>query len=364
MAAPRQMIDRLQALRFLAACLVLVGHVVMELIQHHVVMGPLVVLTERSWGIGVDIFFVISGFIITYSTLDLPSKWESMRDFLVIRLIRIWPIYALFTALMLVAVLCFPKALNYTDLSVAHIFASLSFIPWPRPDDGRMFPLLGQGWTLNYEMFFYVNFALALLLPRHLRVVALSIGGIGLVALGTLAPLHGAIEFYSRPILVEFLFGVLLCVLYRRFPPKPLPGLLAMAAAIGLIVVLPTHSEGLIGLLTMGVPALLLVGGTLFLGEAGERTLGRPLLVLLGNASYALYLSHPFVVNAILLVWARLGWTSAPLLLAVTVVGAIAFSVIVYKLVEQPSLKFLKHSYRERGRRSEAASPPTTASTL
>jgi peptidoglycan/LPS O-acetylase OafA/YrhL len=340
-------IRRLQALRFVAAALVLVGHTFMEAVQHGLALGSAERLTRLPWGVGVDVFFVISGFIIATASLDKPRGGESVIDFLAHRLIRVWPTYAFFTALMLAAVLLVPSFLRHATLSVSHTLASFVFLPWPRPGDGHLYPLLGQGWTLNYEMFFYLAFAAVLFLPARRRVPALVLSGIALIALGQFATLPPWLTFYSRPVIAEFLFGVLLSVAYRRFAPPPWFGFALIAAAVAFLAIVPIDTEVEWRSIGAGLPAAALVAGTLFSGMPGERLLGSRLLVLLGDASYALYLCHTFVVNAVLwLLLKLLGHAPTALFFFTAVVGSLIASVVTYWLVEQPFLRLLKPRYR------------------
>jgi peptidoglycan/LPS O-acetylase OafA/YrhL len=94
---------------------------------------------------GVDIFFIISGFIIAY----MVSK--TTEDFLIKRIIRIVPLYFLATVAMALTVMFFPNHIRSTTISVSGFMKSILFIPGP---ENRGQPILGQGWTLNYEMFF------------------------------------------------------------------------------------------------------------------------------------------------------------------------------------------------------------------
>lgn len=366
------LIQRLQALRFFAAALVLVGHVVMEVMQHPGMLSGFLdntggawvfpVLRSIPWGGGVDLFFVISGFIISYGSLSKGPSWQNSLDFIVRRLIRIWPIYVIFTLLMLLATLVFRNAISHPNIDFTHIISSLLFIPWPRPDDGRMFPVLGQGWTLNYEMFFYLCFAVVILFPIKLRVLSLCAGSVFLVSAGIYFDLNKIVNFYANPIIFEFILGVLIGHLFKNslFFPK----LSLFSIALGLFLMLFSYrfAPDLNRVIGAGLPAALIVGGVLWWGEAGEKILGRRSLVMLGNSSYALYLSHSFVINLILLVWLKMkiGW---PLLFfAVAILASIVGSVFVYIVMERPLLKYFGNYYANHLRVREPANVAKSAS--
>ena len=128
---------------------------------------------------GVDIFFVISGFVMWTLAATRPvSTWAFYRD----RLLRIAPLYWIVTLVMAVGALAglFPRI----RLTADHVIASLAFVPHRSPSNGEIWPLLTQGWTLNLEMFFYLIFGLILFLPRERRLAMLTTTFVGLVLAG------------------------------------------------------------------------------------------------------------------------------------------------------------------------------------
>ena len=127
------------------------------------------------WLAGVDIFFVISGFIMVYASSRWFGSAQSPRVFLAHRIARIVPLYWATTMLYLAVVLFAPALLNSEYLAPGFVISSFLFIPAARPD-GLVQPLYSLGWTLNYEMFFYALFAIAIAFPRRRGVPAL-IGG-------------------------------------------------------------------------------------------------------------------------------------------------------------------------------------------
>ena len=108
---------------------------------------------------GFDIFFIISGFIIAYMVSG------NTENFLVKRIIRIAPLYVLATIVMTMTVAFFPNLIGSTTISFSGFIKSVLFIPGP---ENRGYPILGQGWTLNFEMFFYFVMFLCILTPRFL----------------------------------------------------------------------------------------------------------------------------------------------------------------------------------------------------
>ena len=152
---------------------------------------------------GVDIFFVISGFIMYYTTRRGMGTLEFYRH----RIIRIVPLYWLITSFVVVLMLVAPRLLQSSKFDLAHVLASYAFIPWPHPiHPGVMEPALAPGWTLNFEMAFYLLFGLSLLIPR--RVVGLTIMMLVLVAVAASRalgpPEQSAWSFYASGLVLEF----------------------------------------------------------------------------------------------------------------------------------------------------------------
>ena len=162
-----RVLQSIQILRGLAASAVLAFHAAQRS-GHSFTIGAA----------GVDVFFVISGYIMWSVMRDGPSP----RSFLTRRLARIVPLYWAVT-LAMVAFSAVPGALPNLQLTWRHVLLSLLFVPHAAPD-GAVFPVLVPGWTLTYEMFFYAILTAALWLPASLRLLAVSATLTGLAAAG------------------------------------------------------------------------------------------------------------------------------------------------------------------------------------
>jgi len=298
---------------------------------------------------GVDVFFVISGFIMWVIVERRPV---SPGRFLLDRIRRIVPVYWLATGVMVAGALAglFPNLV----LTAGHVAASLAFVPARSPSSGEIWPVLVQGWTLNYEMFFYLVFAACLALPRRLRLPGMA-GLFGmLVALGLLVESDAPLFLvYTRPIILEFVAGMLIARLWldKRVPSRPLAfalvGLgLAGFAAIG-VLRLP-FDEG-----TCGPLACALVYGTVAL----EKHRGIPRLalpVVLGDASYSVYLWHTFAISVTAKAGTLLGMPPA-LIFILSICAGLALGLVAYRLIERPLLRAGKEGWFIR-RSARAAS--------
>lgn len=319
--------------------MVLVGHVLAEAGHYmEVSLGH----SALPWTRGVDIFFVISGFIVTLSASRFA---EQPVAFLWRRFLRVAPLYYLFTTLMVVVVVAMPHGAKDTGFEPGQIMASYLFWPWERAD-GRIAPVLSLGWTLNYEMFFYVLFAFALLTRRSLSTLAgLLFAWVILGLFWPKAPV--AIGFWTNPLILEFLFGMALARMWQRGMVRPDIGLALLAMGGGLALMVALHGTDLPRFVAAGLPAMLIVaGGTLFCPASSCVTWkGR----ILGDASFALYLSHRFVLRALTLILipvlpATLG--GALIFAAIAVAAALVVSVFVHRLIELPLLATLDQPRR------------------
>lgn len=327
----------IQALRAIAAILVTIFHAGLRVDPTETIF--------RVGNAGVDIFFVISGFVMWTVTSARPA---TPGRFLQHRIIRLVPMYWLATGAMVVGAALVPKAFPRAVYSVAHVLLSLAFVPHVAADGG-LEPVLGQGWTLNFEMFFYLLFAAALMLPARRRLLALALVLLVLPVLrvvgGERLGEHPWAALLS-PLLVEFLAGISLAWLVRRgVRAKAVWCWAAMALGAALLALLPTPpaSDDLLRLWHFGGPALLIVGGAvgaeLAGALAGALAVGRGAM-LLGAASYSIYLSHTFVISALGKIWPA----SLPgaAFMAVATGLAMLVGVLVYAGVEQPLLRVMR----------------------
>jgi len=247
------------------------------------------------WHAGVDIFFVISGFVIVHASAKLFAAKGGAKIFLRRRLRRIVPLYWIMTTLFLLVLLASPGSINKAIGGPSYILASYLFIPWARPD-GVMQPAFGLGWTLNFEMFFYAAFTPFLLLIRWQAVAGCFVLLGAFVALGKFIGFGNVqLAFWSDPIILEFCAGMVLALVLPG-PVLNLPARLALAALAVALLHFALAAPGQWHAVVYGVPATLLVAAVL-LGAPARTGSVEKLLVRLGDASYAMYLVHPFIMR-------------------------------------------------------------------
>jgi exopolysaccharide production protein ExoZ len=337
----------IQYLRGLAALSVLLYHTRLEVAPP----GPSEPFHLYGFAFGVDIFFVVSGFIMWTTT---QGARQSPLGFLRLRIVRIVPLYWLALALYL-AVLWLqagdgPDQLPRPD----EVVKAYLFIPYIDSLTGLNSPYYTLGWTLNYEMFFYLVFAGALVRASNtLRFTAVAAILAGLVLLRLVVGADDPILFrITSPLLLEFLAGMAIAAALRRGFALPAPAaLLALALAFAFMVLLSSgHIDRWPRAVYFGVPATLIVLGAVSLEDRLARWPVPPLL-LLGDASYSLYLSHGIVLK---LVFAGLASSvlSHPLAAFLGVLALeLALGVACYRRIELPMLR------RLRGRRAPSRQP-------
>ncbi|MND19852.1 Acyltransferase family protein [compost metagenome] len=281
------MLYSLQALRAFAAWVVVCHHF-MQIFFDFQASGPIGQLLTDRGAAGVDIFFVISGLVIYLSTCD---KAIEPRQFLLNRALRIVPAYWFYTALMATLLLAFSQWMPHQAFTWHHLLLSLLFIPAENPGGYGLYPTLNVGWTLNFEMFFYLLFGLAFLVrQRHHQLLVTAALLLASEILGRLGVLS---RFYSNDIIYEFLLGIGLGVLHRRgliHHGRWLP--LALLAVASLAIY---HLDASRRLLHWGVPSAMIVLAFVALEPVFR---GNRLLKALGDCSYSVYLVHVLVLYA------------------------------------------------------------------
>jgi len=326
----------LQALRAVAALMVVWAHLL-------AIFNKLGI--PALGGNGVDLFFVISGFVMVHTTrVHPPTSMEFIKN----RIARIVPIYWLMTAFVYLVAVFAHSWIQATSADPLQLVKSLLFIPFEK-SNGLVQPVLFLGWTLNYEMFFYALFSLGLVWRNYSRGLASIFIALGaLVLSGQVFHPSGVIAaFYTNSRIIEFALGMIVAILVSRAPEQPLisQALLATFSICSLILVFaaPKIWPDLSLLLSAGVPSAVLVAAVVLLERWGWGTRSRTLLAI-GDASYALYLCHPYVVIPI----AKFGLSLHPglalsiFLICATVAISACTALLLHWRIERPLSKWAR----------------------
>lgn len=283
---------------------------------------------------GLDLFFVISGFIMVHIALQgEPSPGAFMRN----RIIRIVPLYWALTLALFALALVGPGLLGAQRGDWGGLVKSLFFIAYVNTDHVVQ-PLVFPGWTLNYEMLFYALFAASLLIKGMGRRVAAVSGVLVVLVLagGWLGVQDPVGRFYTSPRLLEFAFGMVLGLIQPGIKESKAGGIAACVAGAALVTVAELRWNG--PWHAVGLGCALIVYGALALEAAGAAIRNR-FVLLLGAASYSLYLTHAFVMVPFTVGARRLGLTHGPALTAVMLVELAVITlvaILVHLWFERP----------------------------
>ena len=323
------MITNIQLLRGVAAMMVVVFHLVVTM-QPFGLDGSQVSFLQG----GVDIFFVISGFIMIYVSRE---RERSSRQFMSDRIIRIVPIYWLLTLLAYVV-----GAAETRPMS--DLLRSLAFLPSGTP--ALFNPVIDGGWTLNLEMYFYVIFAASLAAAREERHrFAIVVGILAVVAAISIWAPGRYWPFYGNEIVFEFVIGMILARSLQQLDAVGAAAAWGMIGVGAIVMVVEPFERLGSRLLSDGLPAGLIVAGAIGLNAAGKRV-AAPAALLLGTVSYALYLSHVLVFEAIDGLFAQsklvLGRTAMTGFLALSLTIAVLIAWLIHVALERPVTRALK----------------------
>ncbi len=338
----------IQALRAIAALFVVVFHTT-------VLWHDKFDATAKPWangGAGVDLFFVISGFIMVVSSRRLVNLADGWRRFLTLRLVRIVPMYWLVTAAKLAAISAIPSMALHTRPTAWNVIASFLFIP-SRDALGIVRPVVEVGWTLSFELLFYAAFACSLLVRVRASAVVIPIMTGLAVASIFVQPQWPAVMSLADPIVFEFVFGLLLGEAFVRgkLPTGRMGWFCALTIAVLGLAALPVSGQGERVIVWGGAATLALSASVAI--EGWISSVLPKFLVRLGEASYSLYLTHAFALPVAGVIAARTGMTGTTLAIffaATGILASVASSLVVFRFIETPITNWLRQAIDDRGR--------------
>jgi len=337
--------EGIQGLRFIAALLVVITHSTFYATERLGAGGDI-----WARGVcGVDIFFVISGFVMVASTMRTWGRDDAWKNFALRRLIRIVPMYWLATTAKLSTFLISPAAILHSHPTILHIVSSYLFIPTTN-SEGEYAPLLGVGWTLDYEMFFYALFALALFAKKNVFAYLGAILSVASVASIFCTPGLPAITMYANSIVLEFFFGMLIAgLLHKSNYRLPLWASVSLVLAGGALLFAPYHNMPHVGprVLADGLPAALLVLGVVALEPQLKGRIPR-LVILFGDASYVLYLFHPLIAPIAPEFLRKLGIHIFSLSILLSISLALCVTALIHLSIERYATNQLKKLFFSR----------------
>lgn len=312
---------------------------------------------QNFGAIGVDIFFIISGFIMVFVTTNVDS-FSKVISFFKKRIIRLYALYIPITLLFIF----------YKKPDVLIILKNIFLLPIF--DSGTQFimPSVNIAWTLSFELFFYILFTIALFINRKKHSIIVMLILLLLVLTGLFIKTNEVhFVFFTNSIFLEFVFGILLGILYLKKIKIPnaitLLMLISALVSFGLLIYngydaiseanfTIDGSASLWRVYLWGIPSFLLVGSILYLFPSpnsitSESKIGtsifRKLMMLIGDASYSIYLTHTLIFSAF--IYFQSFFTTIPngdLLILLFLIAAIIIGCLTYIFIENPLLNFIK----------------------
>lgn len=310
---------------------------------------------ENFGAIGVDIFFVISGFIIAYITKDMSSKEDAMH-FIKKRFARIYPLYLCITIILILPSL--PK--------IEVLIKNFILIPFFDTPNSFILPTISVAWSLSFELFFYCVILISILVAKKKHLLFTALFLILISTVGSILKLKEThVQFLFNPIFLEFVLGMIVCEINFIVAEKKVViafFLIALATSFYTLLIcfgyknvseLPISifgNKGLLRVVLWGIPSTILVAGFVFLEENKKyRIFENKFLNLIGNASYSIYLTHILSFTIFIKLCSRkIETVNGDLLIFLLMCFAATGGVLIYLFLEKPLLIFFNETLRKK----------------
>lgn len=343
-------IDSIQALRGIAALMVVIFHLMTpSAIDKYIVVSK----AFSNGHIGVDIFFIISGFIMVLSTRLITGGLISSYDFFVKRFFRIWPLYLIAT----IAWSTYYYSHGWTSEIVnSEIIKSIFFIP----KDGT--PFYAVGWTLDIEIIFYLIFAISILFGKYRWIYIFITAFLIYLTKDAQPQITENIAYYSKswshiisrifnPHFLEFYTGIVVGLIYPKLKliNKNISIAIILVCASFFLWQYSVEFNGYNGFYGWGIGCTSLFLAVVIYGEHFKTP---KFLVWLGTISYSLYLLHTIVYHALRITIDRIlgsGYTSGLgyFIFSLSIILVISWASQIYienKLSNFIKIKYIKYS--------------------
>lgn len=348
----------IQSFRGIAALLVVAFHLTVrsnELLKQNLLAGLF------SFGsAGVDFFFVLSGFVIFYVHRYDTGNSRKLKNFLLKRFVRIYPIYFLLTLLIIPVYLA-----GYGHSYKSNIDIILkSFLLYPQSNG--IYPILNVGWTLSYEVLFYLFSSLAILLkPQLTRIIfalwILTIITVYIARISSLfVPDNTLINFIFNIRNLEFILGSLAAYLVQKQQFRHSSCMLMLGILSFLLFGMNDAIFNFVRVepvIAYGIPSALII-----IGAASRDLINSPkvprIFLYFGDASYSIYLTHFVAMTALMSLALKLhliSFMGYPLTVAIITVMTLILGCLVFQYIENPLLAFLRKKIWLYGKNNSTA---------
>ncbi|WP_309742893.1 acyltransferase [Chamaesiphon sp. OTE_20_metabat_361] len=351
----KKQLNSLQLYRGIASILVVLHHANI-ILDRELKQDGLFNVFHFGW-MGVDFFFVLSGFIIFYIHQADLSQSSQFKSFVRKRCLRVYPFYWILLAVKILGSLAIERDGSFDGVNLWQFIQVVLLVPQAGTN---LTPFIGVAWTLTYEIFFYAIFSLLILCKPQIYLLPLAVWIVGIVLnLVNVLPIGGSVllEFIFNTHNLEFVFGCLAAYIVstHRYEYKKMWIYLALAMLVGAIINTGYRQFDVAGLspvIAYGIPCTILIVGSVQVENQTVLKLPSS-IIYLGNASYSIYLTHGLFMNTIAKVYLKISEKLAPALLdsqivmplvATAIVGmSIALGCIIHDRVEKPLLKILNN---------------------
>jgi len=354
---PKGQIFSIQVLRGVAAAAIVLYHLlVMSTIDASFIVDHF--YWREILSAGVPLFFVISGFIILVTTVGKGSSGalifrQPAKSFLAKRLQRIYPVY--WVVFVVALVLHYSPVTNQPALEIG--FLLKSFVLFPTYDEqGDLYPFVMVGWTLFYEMYFYLTFTAMLLISGYLNanVVQCLLGITAFMAVvvvfGQIVHQQPAVlAVITNPIILYFVAGYLIGLAYlHQIQLKKNLRQIGLGVNLIILALFATKvltNETLLYQIFTAIFPIILVGLTALKAPSAAAAKAPSLWLTLGDASYSIYLTHLYLIMLATGLWKRdIVFANMPddLSIGILFVACLVAGVVFYRLVERPLLGCMK----------------------
>lgn len=311
--------NNIQILRAFAAINVVLYHIIGLQIERG--LTPELLKYFSGWGAsGVDIFFVVTGFLMVTTT---SRKYINPQNFFIKRIIRISPLYWLLTTVFYLLFIIRPDFFQTTQLTSTQFLNSLTYTNFMFSTQP---PVIYVGWTLEYEFIFYSIFAVGLFVSNY---------KIRLIFIITLLIIS---VFIINNIMIEFVFGMILATMVQK-DYRSISAFIIFNLGFALLL-LSVIFENLMyypRFLIWGIPSTLIVYGCIYIAPITNR-----LMILLGDSSYSIYLVQVFTIPVFFKLMTHVSlFVNNDVLAIVCLIFSVASVVICYSLIERPLTRFL-----------------------
>ena len=339
-----QKLASIQILRGIAASFIVVYHLLnMSTLEDSLLLGFFNLKSFLT--IGVPIFFVISGFIILITTYNGQTARLSPKRFILKRMTRIYPLYwFVFIVAFLIHLSPITKP---TPLATDYMVKS--FFLFPTFDaNGKFYPFVYVGWTLVFEMYFYLLFAFLMKLRLNNMLPVLTVFMLGSVGLGFVAETSSAwLHLVTHTYILLFLAGCITGWFYLhdyRIRPAIFYACMVMILVSGLLLVFDITTVANVGLSPL-LQAIFAIGlvAAFALQDHVVNAHKRKLLMTMGDASYSTYLTHSYLIMLATGLWKRdiiFPMFNEDVVIVVMFIGCSIAGYLCYRLVEAPMLRY------------------------